>query len=138
MKNDLDILEFARKISMLTIDTPLSMQYDKNFGQKKNVWWACQREHLSIWCLFQPTNGVKGFTHKPNNSTRLMYNRFSRPETLLWLIEALIKTNNVDFNLEGLINEIEGLDYRKALKIIKEKAPFDTILSWTEKINILA
>ena len=46
---DMDVLEFARKISMLSIDTPLANKFDAEHGQKRNRWWSCQREHLTVW-----------------------------------------------------------------------------------------
>lgn len=33
-KSDMDVLEFARKISMLSIDTPLAKEFDDAYGQK--------------------------------------------------------------------------------------------------------
>ena len=87
--NDMNVLDFGRLISMISIDTPISNEFDKNYGQKKKRWWTCQREHLTIWCLHQPTPGIHGFKHEPNNSARVMYNKFGRPETLLWLAESL-------------------------------------------------
>jgi len=87
---DMDVLDFARKISMLSTNTPLSIEYDKAHGQKTgDIWWTCQREHLTVWCLHYPTGGTKEFKHKPSNSSKTMYNLFGRPETLLWLTEAL-------------------------------------------------
>lgn len=87
--NDMDVLDFGRSISMISIDTPISIEFDKHYGQKEQRWWACQREHLTICCLHQPAPGVTGFKHEPNNSARVMYNKFRRPETLLWLAESL-------------------------------------------------
>lgn len=125
---DMDVLEFARKISMLSIDTPLANKFDAEHGQKRNRWWSCQREHLTVWCLHYPKEGVKGFLHKPNNSAADMYNRFGRPETLLWLIEAIMKNYNDDFDLKGLIKEIKEVNNaRSACAKIREKMPFKKI-----------
>lgn len=33
---DINVLDFARKISMITIDTPLSIEFDNKYGQKKD------------------------------------------------------------------------------------------------------
>lgn len=125
---DMDVLEFARKISMLSIDTPLANKFDEEHGQKMNRWWSCQREHLTVWCLHYPTKGVKGFVHKPNNSAADMYNRFGRPETLLWLIEAIMKDYNDVFDLKGLIKEIKEVSNPKSrCAKIREKMPFEKI-----------
>lgn len=80
---DMDVLEFARKISRLSIDTPLANKYDEEYGQRSDRWWSCQREHLTVWALHYPTKGIGNFTHKPSNSSKKMYNHFGRPETLL-------------------------------------------------------
>ena len=82
-EDDMDVFDFARKICMCSIDTPISLEFDRLYGQKKDVWWACQREHLTAWCLYQPTSGFASYKHKPNRSTRKMYNYFNCPGTLL-------------------------------------------------------
>ena len=74
IKDDMDILKFGRLISMITIDTPISIEFDNNYGQKKDRWWTSQREHLTVWCLHQPTQGIDKFKHKQNDSARSMYN----------------------------------------------------------------
>ena len=86
---DMDVIEFARKICMLSIDTPLANKYDEEYGQRTGRWWSCQREHLTVWALHYPTKGKDNFTHEPSNSSKKIYNHFGRPETLLWLAEAL-------------------------------------------------
>ena len=88
-KADMDVLEFARRICMLQTAAPLADAFDRRFGQRQNRWWSCQREHLTAWCLCYPAGGVKGYTHAPSSSAKQMYNHFGRPETLLWLAEAL-------------------------------------------------
>ena len=130
-RNDMDVIEFARKTSMLTTDTPLSKSYDESFGQKKDRWWSSQREHLTVWCLFYPTEGVNGFQHQPSNSASKMYYQLRRPEILLWLIEALITEKKIRFDLESLIDEIRK-DTRaaSACKKIRETVPFGTIMDW--------
>lgn len=122
---DMDVLEFARKISMLSIDTPLSIEYDEKYGQKEKRWWACQREHLTIWCLHYPTDGVKGFKHKPSNSSRDMYNHFGRPETLLWLAEALGEDSKV---IQEIIEEIKDMKASTGCSILRKRIPYDRIL----------
>ena len=131
-KSDINVLEFARKISMLSTDTPLADQYDKEHGQKKNKWWSCQREHLTVWCLHYPTGGVKGFLHKPNDSASYMYNHFGRPETLLWLIESLVNEKNIQFTLNDLITKIKETNPKKACKEIRQQVPFEKILEWLQ------
>ncbi len=127
-KSDMDVLEFARKISMLSTDTPLAKEFDDAYGQKNNRWWSCQREHLTVWCLHYPIGGTEKFPHKPSNSASNMYNRFGRPETLVWLIEALLKESNNQFDLKELINDIKNKNPQTACAIIREKMPFDNIL----------
>ena len=130
---DMDVLEFARKVSMLTTNTPLALQYDEEYGQEKNRWWECQREHLTVWCLFQPTHGLPGFRRaKPNYSARKMYYAFGRPETLLWLAEAL---GEEKIKLRNIIEEIKGKKARKACSIIRrnDNVSFERVLSLMEK-----
>ena len=130
----MDVLDFARKISMLSLNTPISMQYDEKYGQKKDCWWTCQREHLTVWCLHQPTLGFTRFRRKkPNYSARKMYYRFGRPETLLWLAEALGEEKS---KLRSIIEEIENVENAKtACKVItrQDNIPFERILYLIEK-----
>lgn len=124
---DMDVLEFARKISLLSIETPLAKEFDKEYGQKNDRWWSCQREHLIVWCLHFPTPGIGKFTHKPCSSAKKMYNGFSRPETLLWLIEAL------DFNqgiIRNIIDNIKDIsNCKSACKIVREAIPFEKVIN---------
>ena len=132
-ESDMDVLEFARKISMLSTDTPLSNEYDKEHGQENKRWWSSQREHLTVWCLHYPTGGVEGFRHNPSNSAVHMYNYFGRPETLLWLIEALIKERKEQFDLQELIDEIQNEKQPKPSSVcakIRKKVPFKKIVEW--------
>ncbi|MFU0832527.1 MAG: PqqD family protein [Oscillospiraceae bacterium] len=124
-QEDMDVLDFAREISMKTVNTPISMEYDEKYGQKNGRWWSCQREHLVVWCLFQPTSGLSDFKHKPNHSARNMYNHFGRPETLLWLAEALGEDKNL---LKSIVDKIKGKNRTEALKIIRENIPFERIM----------
>jgi hypothetical protein len=123
---DMDVIEFARKICMLSIDTPLANKYDEEYGQRTGRWWSCQREHLTVWALHYPTKGKDNFTHEPSNSSKKMYNHFGRPETLLWLAEAL----GVDSKLiEEVIGEISNHSNASTrCKIIREYIPFERIL----------
>lgn len=116
---DMDVIEFARKICMLSIDTPLANKYDEEYGQRTGRWWSCQREHLTVWALHYPTKGKDNFTHEPSNSSKKMYNHFGRPETLLWLAEAL----GVDSKLiEEVIGEISNHSNASTrCKIIREE-----------------
>ncbi|ERK60564.1 hypothetical protein HMPREF1983_00086 [Gemella bergeri ATCC 700627] len=132
-RKDMDVIEFARKISMLDVETPLADNYDTKYGQKDNRWWSCQREHLTVWCLFQPTEGINGFEHAPNSSALKMYNNFGRPETLIWLVEALKEESEM---VENLIVEISnlGMNANTACKKIREKIPFSRIMELLENI----
>ena len=123
---DMDVIEFARKICMLSIDTPLANKYDEEYGQRTGRWWSCQREHLTVWALHYPTKGKDNFTHEPSNSSKKMHNHFGRPETLLWLAEAL----GVDSKLiEEVIGEISNHSNASTrCKIIREYIPFERIL----------
>lgn len=131
--NDINVLDFGRLISMISIDTPISIEFDKNYGQKEKRWWTCQREHLTIWCLHQPTPGIPGFKHEPNNSARVMYNKFGRPETLLWLAESLGEDNEV---LLETVNEIKNIkNCGSACAELRRKISFDRILELIDRCN---
>ena len=67
---DMDVIEFARKICMLSIDTPLANKYDEEYGQRTGRWWSCQREHLTVWALHYPTGGEFYYKHKPSSSAK--------------------------------------------------------------------
>ena len=132
IKDDMDILKFGRLISMITIDTPISIEFDNNYGQKKDRWWTSQREHLTVWCLHQPTQGIDKFKHKQNDSARSMYNNFGRPETLLWLSEALGENKEV---LLDIVNDIKDIKPQSACGTLRKKIPFDRILELMKDIN---
>ena len=130
---DINVLDFARKISMITIDTPLSIEFDNKYGQKKDKWWTSQREHMVAWCLHYPTKGVERYNHKPSDSAREVYNRFGRPETLLWLIEALGEDKN---RVCDIINKIEDISNPKtACSIIRKEISFDRVLQLLSNID---
>lgn len=131
---DMHVLEFGRAISMLSIDTPISIEFDKSYGQKKDRWWTCQREHLVVWCLYQPTSGIPGFRRNPNISARVMYNKFGRPETLLWLSESLGEDKEVLFKVIDEIKDIKKC--KSACAKLKEKISFDRILELIERNNL--
>jgi len=132
--NDMNVLDFGRSISMLSIDTPISIEFDKNYGQKEKRWWTCQREHLTIWCLYQPTPGIPGFAHDPNNSARAMYNSFGRPETLLWLSESLGEDKEVLLEIANEIKDVKNC--RSACAKLRERISFDRILELIENYNV--
>lgn len=127
MNKDMDIIDFARAISMRSIDTPVSNDFDANYGQKDKRWWSSQREHLTVWCIHQPTNDIPGFPHEPNTSSRAMYEHLGRPEMLLWLAETLGEEKD---KLKKIVEEIKdkNLKTAKACGYIRGKISFDRIL----------
>lgn len=130
---DMNVLDFARSIGMLSINTPISIEFDKNYGQKRKRWWTCQREHITVWCLHQPTEGIYRFKHAPNDSARATYNNFGRPETLLWLSESLGEDKIV---LSEIINEIKKIkNCRTACAKLRETITFDRILELIKSYN---
>ncbi|GEM_PF-1340272 len=132
--NDMNVLDFGCSISMLSIDTPISIEFDKNYGQKEKRWWTCQREHLTVWCLHQLTRGISRFEHEPNNSARAMYNNYGRPETLLWLSESLGEDKEV---LLEIVNEIKDIkNCRSACAKLRKTISFDRILELIESYNL--
>jgi len=130
--DDMNILDFGRLISMNSIETPLSKAFDEEYGQKADRWWSCQREHLTVWCLHQPTTGVGSFKHKPNCSAKAMYNYFGRPETLLWLVESLGEDAGI---ISFIINEIKDIkNPRSACKLLRQRISFTRILELIDSI----
>lgn len=121
----MDVLDFARRISMIDKPTPIADSFDNEWGQVRDRWWTSQREHLTVWCLFQPINGVKGHKHRPNSSAEIMYNNFGRPETLLWLAEAV----GIEAQLLcTVVDEITKYSNAKTqCKILRERIPFEAI-----------
>lgn len=131
---------------MLTNDVPITNLFDEKFGQKKNRWWSCQREHFVDWALHQDTYGVDEYHHGPNKDASLMYHKIARPEMLLWLIEALhislerlepklqkeLKINMNDF--KTFVEKVKLIKhYRTKCAKIRGKYPFSTIEKWLEK-----
>lgn len=77
--------------------------------------------------------GVSAFKHKQNNSAKLMYNNFGRPETLLWLLESLGKEKEV---LLDIVEEIKDIKHcQKACSEFRKKVPFERILELIEMHN---
>lgn len=138
--------DFARSMFMLTNDVPITDSFDERFGQKKNRWWSCQREHFVNWALHEDSYGVGEYCHEPNRDASLMYNSIARPEILLWLIEALhislqrldpklkkeLKVNMNDF--KTFVEKVKLIKhYRTQCAKIRRKYPFATIEKWLEK-----
>ena len=127
---DMDVLEFARKISRLSIDTPLANKYDEEYGQRSDRWWSSQREHLTVWALHYPTGGEFYYKHKPSLSAKQMYMNLQRPEIILWLAEAL--GENVDL-IQRIIEDIsDNSDCGSRCKIVRGYISFDRILELLE------
>lgn len=138
--------DFARSMFMLTNDVPITNLFDERFGQKRNRWWSCQREHFVSWATHEDSYGVGKYCHEPNKDASLMYNSIARPEMLLWLIEALqislkrlkssqqidLEINMNDF--ETFVEEVKLIKhYRTQCAKIREKYPFSMIEKWLEK-----
>lgn len=142
----MDTTDFARSMFMLTNNVPITNLFDEKFGQKKNRWWSCQREHFVSWASHQDTYGVGKYHHEPNKDASLMYYKIARPEMLLWLIEALhislerlepsqqikLKINMSDFEafVEGLKSTKH---YKTQCKKIRSRYPFSTIEKWLKE-----
>lgn len=142
----MDTTDFARSMFMLTNNVPITNPFDEKFGQKKNRWWSCQREHFVSWASHQDTYGVGKYYHEPNKDASLMYYKIARPEMLLWLIEALhislerlepqlqakLKINMNDF--KTFVEEVKLIKhYKTKCAKIREKYPFAQIEKWLEK-----
>ena len=137
--------DFARSLFMLTNDVPITNLFDEKFGQKKNRWWTCQREHFVDWASHQDTYGVGKYHHEPNKDASLMYYKIARPEMLLWLIEALhillerLKPQQTDLQIdmhkfEALVEGLKSIkNHRTQCAKIREKHPFTQIEKWLEK-----
>lgn len=142
----MDTTNFARSLFMLTNDVSTTDSFDEKFGQKKNRWWSCQREHFVDWALHQDTYGVDEYHHEPNKDASLMYSNIARPEMLLWLIEALhisLERLEPSQQIEPKINMSDFKAFVEELKLtkhygtqcakIRKKYPFATIEKWLEK-----
>lgn len=100
------------------------------FGQLKDRWWSCQREHFSQWAISQSTEGVEGYRHKPNTNSIKMYNSIGRPELLLWLIEALHISLDMGLaEFRGFVVELSklGRKSKKQCSKIREKYPYEIV-----------
>lgn len=64
--------DFARSLFMLTNDVPITNPFDEKFGQKKNRWWSCQREHFVSWATHEDSYGVGKYCHEPNKDALLI------------------------------------------------------------------
>lgn len=142
----MNTIDFARSMFMLTNDVPITNLFDEKFGQKKNRWWSCQREHFVDWALFQNTNGTKGYEHKQNANAMIMYDRIGVPELLLWLIEALhislerleIKSQKdlqIDMRkFETFVEELKSIkNHKTQCAKIRGKYSFDQIEKWLKE-----
>lgn len=123
----LNTIQFAQALFCLEPETPIAHEFDMEFGQLKDRWWSCQREHFSQWAISQNTEGVEGYRHKPNTNSAKMYNSIGRPELLLWLIEALHISLNLDLTeFKEFVVELVELDGKplKQCSMIREKYPY--------------
>lgn len=123
----LNTIQFAQALFGLEPETPVAHEFDMSFGQPNERWWSCQREHFVFWAINQNTYGVKGYTHKPNANSVKMYNSIGRPELLLWLIEALHISLNLDLTeFKEFVIELSklGRKAKKQCSMIREKYPY--------------
>lgn len=123
----LNTVQFAQSLFGLEPDTPIAHEFDMEFGQTNERWWSCQREHFVFWAINQNTCGVKGYTHKPNTNSVKMYNSIGRPELLLWLIEALHISLDMDLSeFRRFVVELSklGRKSKKQCSMIREKYPY--------------
>ena len=123
----LDTIQFAQSLFGLEPDTPIAHEFDIEFGQLKDRWWSCQREHFSQWAISQSIEGVEGYIHKPNTNSIKMYNNIGRPELLLWLIEALHISLDMDLSeFKEFVVELTKLEEKpqKQCSKIREKYPY--------------
>ena len=123
----LNTVQFAQSLFGLEPETPIAHEFDMTFGQTNERWWSCQREHFVFWVINQNTCGVKGYTHKPNTNSAKMYNNIRRPELLLWLIEALHISLDMDLSefkkFVAELTKLEGKSQKQCSKI-REKYPY--------------
>ena len=123
----LNTVQFAQSLFGLEPDTPIAHEFDMEFGQLKDRWWSCQREHFSQWAISQNTEGVEGYRHKPNTNSIKMYNNIGRPELLLWLIEALHISLDMDLSkFREFVVELSklGRKSKKQCSMIRERYPY--------------
>ena len=123
----LNTIQFAQSLFGLEPDTPIAQEFDREFGQTNERWWSCQREHFSQWAISQNTEGVEGYRHKPNTNSAKMYNSIGRPELLLWLIEALHISLDMDLSeFRRFVVELSklGRKAKKQCSMIREKYPY--------------
>lgn len=81
---------FATILGTLTERTPIAQDYEDHHGQRRNVWYSSQRQHMVRWFSTQSTNGSGAYTRgTPNTSARRAYNRLLCSEAILWIAEAL-------------------------------------------------
>lgn len=129
----LNTIQFAQSLFGLEPDTPIAHEFDMEFGQTKDRWWSCQREHFAFWVIIQNTDGTKGYEHKPNASAMKMYNMIGAPELLLWLIEALhISLGLATTEFRKFVIELTklGRKPKKQCKMIRDKYPYNVVEHW--------
>lgn len=132
-ENSLTTIQFAQLLFGLEPEAPIAHEFDIEFGQTKDRWWSCQREHFAFWAIIQNTDGTKGYEHKPNTSAMKMYNMIGAPELLLWLVEALHISLGLDrTELRKFVIELSklGRKPKKQCKMIRDKYPYDLIEQW--------
>lgn len=94
MLKDYSVKEFVEFLERTEEHYPISKQYDKEFGQRKKVWWEKsgkgQRTHMLSWFLAQETKGKGSYSRtKPNSSAKFTYNHLQCAGAVLWMAEAL-------------------------------------------------
>lgn len=105
---------------------PISDEYNATHGQKHNVHWSSQKEHLLPWLDAQATNGKGGFTRKkPNYDAKIMYANLSCPECLLWIAEAAGLSKDIILSAAKNAKTNDGAVTRAA--IIRHDIPWNCI-----------
>ena len=131
ISEDFDVYDFARILEKLQEHLPISDNYDSVHGQKENVWWNCQKEHMIDWFSTQNTKGSGAFIRKkPNRSAKIAYTNLKCPGAYLWMAEALGEDDNIVQNAADAACAIVNNNSR--CKAIRDHIPWKRILELAE------
>lgn len=134
MKNnrvvDYDVNDFAQLLIKLEEHPPITVQYDNNFGQEKDVWWSSQREHMFEWFTKQDSFGEGNYKRNTiNKSAMKTYNRLQCAGALLWIAEALGENEELIRNTAiAASREIKN----KRAGVVREQIPWENIVKLCE------
>ena len=121
---DIHVLEFARYLSFLEPFPPVTKELDK-WGSR----YPSQKVHICDWLRGQMHvfKGAYG-RDRPNESAKIMYNRFLNPGGLIWIADVLGEKEAILREATAAAIKAEKVDYRGRCIAFRRVIPWARIM----------